>query len=93
MKQYLIKHDSDTPRRETPKAEITVMPFGKYKGRPWDYIPDSYLQGLANDFNRDRPGIMPDQRFTFRVPIEVQIRAREELKRRGYKKQGSRWER
>jgi hypothetical protein len=92
MKTYLIKHDSDTPRRETPKVELKVMPFGKFKGWSWDRVPSDYLQAVSDNFYRDRPGIMPDQRFNFRVPIEVQVKAREELKRRGYKKRGERWE-
>jgi hypothetical protein len=30
--------------------------------------------------------------FQFKVPLEVRERAREELKKRGWRKKGSRWE-
>jgi len=68
-----------------------ILRFGKYKGQDTGNVPDSYLMALADDFNRDKIGVMPDQRFKFKVPIEVRMAAREELRRRGYKKQGSRW--
>lgn len=91
MRQYLIKHNSSEPQRDIQKTNVQVMPFGKYKGCCWDLIPLDYLILVADDFNRDRPGVMPDQRFKYRVSLEVRERAREELKERGYKRQGQRW--
>lgn len=88
MKQYLIKHD--TPPQEHREL-LLVMPFGKYKGRVWDQVPDDYLILLADDFNRDKPGVLPDDRFKFKVPLNVREKARDVLKQRGYKKHGSRW--
>lgn len=90
MKQYLIQHNA--PRPEQEKAEIRTMPFGKFKGWRFEDVPESYLIKVSDDFDRDRPGVMPDQRFSFRVPLEVRERAREELKRRGWRKKGQRWE-
>jgi len=90
MKQYLIKHDQ--PPREIPKPKLERLAFGKYKGYRFEDVPESYLIKLCDDFNRDQIGIMPDQRFQFKVPLEVRERAREELKRRGWRKKGSRWE-
>jgi hypothetical protein len=68
-----------------------ILRFGKYKGQDTGNMPDNYLMQVADDFNRDRIGVMPDQRFEFKVPIEVRMAAREELRRRNYKKQGTRW--
>jgi hypothetical protein len=68
-----------------------ILRFGKFRGQDTRNVPDNYLIALANDFNRDWIRVMPDERFKFKVPIEVRMEAREELKRRGYKKQGSRW--
>lgn len=68
-----------------------ILQFGKYKGQDTGNVPDDYLMQVADDFNRDRIGVMPDERFKFKVPIEVRMAAREELRRKGYKKQGTRW--
>lgn len=89
MKQYLIHHNS--PRPEPKKAELKTMPFGKFKGWRFEDIPESYLIKVADDFDRDRLGVLPDDRFKFRVPVEVREKAREELKRRGWRKKGERW--
>jgi hypothetical protein len=88
VKQYLIHHDQ--PPREIPKLDR--LTFGKFKGYRYEDVVDSYLLKLADDFNRDQIGIMPDQRFQFKVPLEVRERAREELKRRGWTRKGTRWQ-
>lgn len=90
MKQYLIKHDQ--PPRETPKPTLDRLTFGKFKGYRYEDVPESYLCRLADDFDRDKIGVMPDQRFNWKVPLEVRERAREELKKRGWSKHGSRWQ-
>ncbi len=90
MKIYKLKK---TDRLSEPSANLSIMPFGKYKGQHIDTIPDRYIIMLADDFGQDNQGILPDNRFNFKVPLEIREKAREELKKRGYKKKGSRWER
>jgi uncharacterized protein (DUF3820 family) len=86
MKTYKLKTS------DKPAANPSVMPFGKYKGQPIDTIPDRYIIMLADDFGQDNQGILPDNRFNFKVPLEIREKAREALKKRGYRKKGSRWE-
>jgi len=91
MKIYKLRKTGE--KKEDVPASPDNMPFGKYKGQRIDTLPDNYLIMLADDFRRNRPGVLPDQKFTFRVPPDIIEKARIVLKRRGYSKKGTRWER
>ena len=91
MKIYKL-HNTGGKKEDTP-ASPDNMPFGKYKGQRIDTLPDNYLIMLADDFKRDRPGVPPGRKFTFKVPLDIIEKARKVLDKRGYRKKGTRWER
>ena len=92
MKIYKLHSTRNTSETPSPTASnLSTMPFGKFKGQRIDSLPDNYLIMLADDFNRDKPGVLPDNRFNFKVPLEIREKAREVLKKRGYSKRGERW--
>jgi Putative quorum-sensing-regulated virulence factor len=68
-----------------------IIPFGKHKGKDVTEVPHQYLQWAADpeamNQTRGKPWDKP-----FKVPEELQLAARAELERRGFKKHGLRWE-
>ncbi len=67
-----------------------ILPFGqhKFKNISDKTIPDTYLKLLADGFKFPS---LPGQK-NFQVSFEIRMAARQELKMRGYKKVGLRWE-
>jgi len=65
-----------------------ILEFGTFKGRDLTdaSIPDSYIRWLACRGSYYKPG----NRFeaTWKVPIDVCIHARNEMERRGYRRDG-----
>ena len=90
MKVYSLHKEKS--KAAEPVQSISVpeeMPWGKYKGVRFDQMTDEkYLMWLADD-----PAIMAGigQKKYPPVPLQLRVAAREELKRRGYRKAGSRW--
>ncbi len=73
-----------------------ILPFGRYRGREISdpTVPDAYLIWMAdrsvNVYRYGRP--WENSNNTFQVPADIELTAREELQRRGYKRKGMRWE-
>ena len=69
-----------------------VIDFGKFKGKDLTdlSVPDTYIQWLA--LRGSYP--MPGNRFEakWKVPIVLSIEARREMERRGYRRDGDRYE-
>jgi hypothetical protein len=90
MKTYSLHKDKS--RASDPAQTISVpeeMPWGKYKGVRFDRMTDeNYLMWLADD--PDRMASVGQRKYP-PVPLQLRVAAREELKRRGYRKFGSRW--
>ena len=69
-----------------------ILSFGQFKGSSIRNIPDSYLFWLCD---RGRSTYYHSQHsldVTWKVPISVWEAARKEADRRGFTKNGERWE-
>ncbi len=69
-----------------------TLTFGVWKGHELSTVPDGYLTWITNSDLSNQLFGDPWGRDKFRIDDKVQLAAREELQRRGYKRKGMHWE-
>lgn len=67
-----------------------ILPFGIHKGKRLEDVPESYLKWLA----KPKPYTINDHstEITWTVPVDIRMKARQILERRGYRIIGERIE-
>jgi hypothetical protein len=71
-----------------------ILPFGKYKGRQIEDIPEDYLCWLGKPkYSGAFYKSLHSTELNWKVPLAVTIEARKILEKRGWKLNGTEWER
>jgi hypothetical protein len=70
-----------------------IIPFGKkHKGKDTSEVATTYLMWMTNNDLYNQLYGDPWNDHKFKIPLELEIAAREELQKRGYRRIGQRWE-
>jgi hypothetical protein len=68
-----------------------ILTFGQHRGEDTSSLPDHYLMWLADQREIAQVKGTPWQKNFFKIGAELELEARKELERRGFKKHGLRW--